>query len=342
MTRSRLLNLARENERRSEMKTEKFLVTGALGCIGTWVARYLVSEGTEIIATDASDDFSRLQLLMNEDEIAKLDFRKVDVTDTESLRNMIDAHSVSHVIHLAGLQVPFCRADPVLGSKVNVTGTISVFEAVRQAGTQIRGLAYASSVAVLGPPELYSTLPVPDDAPRRPGTLYGIYKVANEDSALLYWNDWQVASVGLRPYIVYGVGRDQGLTSDIAKSILAAVSGVPFTIQFGGPVALQYTSDVAEMFIRAARSGIEGTATCNIRNDVVSVDDFINVVKNTVPGAEIDCLSTNRLPFPSDLDDSKLREVIGTIPHTPLSDAIGETTDRFRALISGGKLKPMV
>ncbi len=323
------------------MKTEKFLVTGALGCIGAWVARHLISEGTEIIATDVSDDFKRLQLLMNEDELAELDFRRVDVTDTESLRDMIGINSVSHVIHLAGLQVPFCKADPVLGSKVNVTGTISVFEAVRQAGAQIRGLAYASSVAVFGPPELYPTLPVPDDAPTKPGTLYGIYKVANENTALLYWNDWQVASVGLRPYIVYGVGRDQGLTSDIAKSILAAVSGVPFTIQFGGPVALQSASDVAEMFIRAARSGIEGTAVCNMRNDVLSVEDFIQVLKDTVPGTEVDCLSTNRLPFPSDLDDSKLREVIGKIPHTALSDAIRETADRFRTLISSGKLSPM-
>ncbi|HUV12994.1 MAG TPA: NAD-dependent epimerase/dehydratase family protein [Acidobacteriota bacterium] len=323
------------------MKTEKFLVTGALGCIGAWVTRHLVSEGTGIIATDASDDFGRLQLLMSDVELAELDFRKVDVTDTASLRDMIDAHSVSHVIHLAGLQVPFCRADPVLGSKVNVTGTISVFEAVRQASTQIRGLAYASSVAVFGPPELYPTLPVPDDAPTSPGTLYGVYKVANENTALLYWKDWHVASVGLRPYIVYGVGRDQGLTSDIAKSILAAVSGVPFTIQFGGPVALQYASDVAEMFIRATRSGIEGTAACNVRNDVVPVDDFINVLKNTVPEAEVDCLSTNRLPFPSDLDDSKLREVIGEIPHTALSNAIRETANRFQTLIAEGKLAPM-
>jgi UDP-glucuronate 4-epimerase len=323
------------------MKTEKFLVTGALGCIGAWVTRHLVSEGAETIATDASDDFGRLQLMMNKDELAELDFRKVDVTDTASLRDIIDTQAVSHVIHLAGLQVPFCRADPVLGSKVNVTGTISVFEAVRQASTKIRGLAYASSVAVFGPPELYPTLPVPDNAPTSPGTLYGIYKVANENTALLYWNDWQVASVGLRPYIVYGVARDQGLTSDIAKSILAAVSGVPFTIQFGGPVALQYTSDVAEMFIRAARSGIEGAAVCNVRNDIVSVNEFINVLKNTVPEARIDCLSTNQLPFPSDLDDSRLREVIGKIPHTALSDAIRETADRFRALLSEGKLAPM-
>ena len=322
------------------MNSQKFLVTGALGCIGAWVTRHLVSEGTEIIATDVSDDFSRLRLLMTDAELTGLDFRKVDVTDSEALQGLIESNSVSHVIHLAGLQVPFCKADPVLGSKVNVTGTISVFEAVRQSGAQIRGLAYASSVAVFGPPELYPTLPVPDDSLRSPGTLYGVYKVANEDTALLYWSDWQVSSVGLRPYIVYGVGRDQGLTSDIAKAILAAVSGTPFTIQFGGPVALQYTSDVAEMFIRAARAEVEGAAACNVRNDVVSVDDFVSALNGIVPGAEVSCLSKNQLPFPADLDDSKLREVIGEIPHTALPKAIRETADSFKRLISEGKLNP--
>lgn len=321
------------------MNSQKFLVTGALGCIGAWVTRHLLSEGTGIIATDVSDDFSRLQLLMTDDELGGLEFRKADVTDSSSLHELIVSNSVTHVIHLAGLQVPFCKADPVLGSRVNVTGTISVFEAVRQAENQIRGLAYASSVAVFGPPELYPTLPVPDDSIRSPGTLYGVYKVANEDTARLYWNDWQVASVGLRPYIVYGVARDQGLTSDIAKSILAAVSGAPFTIQFGGPVALQYASDVAEMFIRAARAGVEGAAACNVRNDVVSVEDFVNDLNESVPGAEVVCLSKNQLPFPADLDDSRLRQVIGEIPHTGLSEAIRETADRFEALIAEGKLK---
>ena len=98
------------------MNSQKFLVTGALGCIGAWVTRHLVSEGTEIIATDVSDDFSRLRLLMTDAELTGLDFRKVDVTDSEALQGLIESNSVSHVIHLAGLQVPFCKADPVLGS----------------------------------------------------------------------------------------------------------------------------------------------------------------------------------------------------------------------------------
>lgn len=323
------------------MKSEKFLVTGALGCIGAWVLRHLVSEGTEVIATDLADDFSRLHLILNDEELAKPDFQQLDVTDTGSLRDLLLSNSVSHVVHLAGLQVPFCKADPVLGSEVNVTGTISVFEAVRQADTLIEGLAYASSVAVFGPPELYPVLPVPDDARTRPGTLYGVYKVANEDTARLYWNDWQVASVGLRPYIVYGVGRDQGLTSDIAKAVLAAVRGVPLTIQFGGPVALQYASDVAEMFIRAARSGVKGAAVCNVRNDVTTVEAFIEVLKQVIQDARVDCLPHIRLPFPSDLDDSNLREVIGRIPYTPLPDAIRETAERFSSLISEGKIKPL-
>jgi nucleoside-diphosphate-sugar epimerase len=320
------------------MMKEKFFVTGALGCIGTWVLRRLVSQGSEVVATDVSDDFGRLQLLFNEEEIAKLDFQNVDATDTNLVQEIFQAKGVTHVIHLAGLQVPFCKADPMLGARVNVVGTISVFEAVRQLSNQIRGFSYASSVAVLGPPNRYPTAPVPDEAIVSPGTLYGVYKVANENTAQIYWNDWGVGSVGLRPYIVYGVGRDQGLTSDIAKSILAAVSGVPYTIQFGGPVALQFAPDVAEMFIRAARSGYDGSGLCNVRNDVIDVNDFLVALRQVIPEAEVDCRSENLLPFPADLADSRLREIIREIPHTPLNDAIQDTADRFRRLIAEGRL----
>jgi nucleoside-diphosphate-sugar epimerase len=143
--------------------------------------------------------------------------------------------------------------------------------------------------------------------------------------ARLYWQDWQVGSVGLRPYIVYGVGRDQGLTSDIAKAILAAADGQPYHIQFGGEVGLQYADDVAKMFIGAARANYQGAAACNVRNDVVDVAEFVTILQEIVPGAEISYARSRPLPFPADLDDAGLRHILGAVPHTPLDAAIRET-----------------
>src|SRR5205085_2088668 len=96
---------------------------------------------------------------------------------------------ISHVVHLAGLQVPVCRADPLLGAKVNVLGTLAVFEAVRQSEGQVQRLVYASSGAVFGPPASYGNGPLADDVPLAPGTHYGAFKMCNEINARIYYED---------------------------------------------------------------------------------------------------------------------------------------------------------
>ncbi|MXW96623.1 MAG: NAD-dependent epimerase/dehydratase family protein [Acidimicrobiaceae bacterium] len=107
-------------------------------------------------------------------------------------------------------KVPFCRADPSGGAAVNVQGTVNVFEAaVEHGGSPV---AYASSAAVFGPVDLYPEPVLGPDARPMPATLYGAYKVANEQTAAVYAADHGLATVGLRPFTVYGAGRDQGVT----------------------------------------------------------------------------------------------------------------------------------
>lgn len=320
------------------MKEERFLITGAFGCIGAWIARTLVREEVPVTVFDLATTPTRMQLLMTAEELAQIEMLQGDVTDLDTVRRALADSQATHVIHLAGLQVPMCKANPSLGAQVNVVGTVNVFEAVRQAGDQVKGLAYASSVAALGADDFYPEKPVADDVPLRPDTLYGVYKQANEHTARVFWQDWGIGSVGLRPYIVYGVGRDQGLTSDIAKAILAAAAGRPYQIQFSGEIALQYTDDTARIFIEAARAGYQGAIVCNLRNDVLDVEDFIAVMKRVLPAAEITAVSDRPLPFPADLDDSGLRRILGQVPHTPLKSAITETYRQFQALLQQGRI----
>lgn len=317
---------------------ERFLITGAMGCIGAWVVYNLVREGVPTAVFDLSDNPHRMRLILSQDEIDRVRFITGDITDPLAIAQALAETGATHVIHLAALQVPFCRADPVLGARVNVVGTVNLFEAVRQAGDQVRGLAYASSVAALGPDNFYPQKPVQDDAPLRPDTLYGVYKQANEHTARLYWQDWQVGSVGLRPYIVYGAGRDQGLTSDIAKAILAAAAGRPYHVKFSGPVALQYADDVARIFIAAARAEHKGAAVCNLRQDVVDVADFVEALRAEAPDAHITQETNRPLPFPADLDDSGLRRILGSVPHTQLPAAIRHSLDLFQSLLAQGRI----
>jgi nucleoside-diphosphate-sugar epimerase len=320
------------------MADETFLVTGSSGCIGSWVLRQLVSEGAQVVAAHSRRDYHRPRLLMNSNELERIHFVRFDIRDLDSLKAIIGEHDVTHVIHLAALQVPFCKADPCLGAEINVVGTVNVFEAIRHAGDQVRGYVYASSIAVFGPKEYYPEKPVSDDAPLRPDTLYGVYKQANEHTARVYWQDWKISSVGLRPCILYGVGRDQGLTSDLSKAVLAAAAERPFHIKFSGEAGIQYNEDVAKMFIEAARSSQKGALVCNMRNDVVDVSDFVSSLKREVPEAQITYETDNPLPFPFDVEIPNLKQLLGSVPHTPMNTAIQQSLDQYKELLAENRL----
>ncbi|HYX60347.1 MAG TPA: GDP-mannose 4,6-dehydratase, partial [Streptosporangiaceae bacterium] len=133
------------------MSTERFLVTGAAGCIGAWVVRLLLDEGVPVVATDLSADLHRFELISQgrpenkHDE--KLEFDQLDVTSGADVAAIVADRGITRIVHLAGLQLPFCAADPPLGAMVNVVGTVNVFEAIRASGRPV-GLAFASSAAV--------------------------------------------------------------------------------------------------------------------------------------------------------------------------------------------------
>lgn len=315
---------------------ERFLVTGAQGCLGAWVVKHLVARGMDVVAGDLSVDPVRPRLIMDEDGIAKVDWQRLDVTEAEAVTALVQDKGITRIVHLAGLQIPFCKADPARGAAVNVSGTVHVFEAARAAGVQ--GLAYASSLAVIGREEDYDMRPVPDDAIPRPYRLYGAYKVANEQTARVYAEDWGLGSVGLRPCVVYGVGRDQGMSSDLAKALLAAISGRPFHIRLGGRIPVEHASDVARMFIGCAMAGSEDAHVFNMRNDVVTVPDYIAAVRRIVPGAEITYDQGVDFPHPADLDDAGLRAMLGDVPHTPLDQALAQDAKMFRALLAEGRI----
>ena len=127
--------------------TDRFLVTGALGCIGAWVVTNLVNEGTSVTAFDLATQPRRLQLLLSPEQLAQVKFVAGDITSLAAVESALDEHEITHIIHLAALQVPFCRANPPLGAAVNVVGTVNVFDAVKRR-PHIKKIVYASSVAV--------------------------------------------------------------------------------------------------------------------------------------------------------------------------------------------------
>ena len=304
---------------------ERFLVTGANGCIGAWVVKLLASAGADVISFDIGDDEHRHRLV-NEGALPTATWVRGDLTVRADV--IAAAEGVTHIIHLAALQIPFCRANPSQGAAVNVVGTANVFEAAVTHG--ITQIAQASSIAVFGRSSDYAQKILPPDAERLPTTLYGVYKVACEDLAKVYWHESGVRSVGLRPHTVFGPGRDQGMTSLPSVGIEHAVTGRPFHIDFGGSLDFQYAPDVAAAFIQAARTPADGAPTFNLGGHCISVAQFAEAIAE-VTGFDQITYGTESLPVVDGVDASEWLEFSGGASPTPLNAAIEESARLFAA-----------
>jgi nucleoside-diphosphate-sugar epimerase len=317
----------------------RYLITGAKGFIGAWIVKNLLERGDRPCIFDVDTGSRRLQALLTCEQIASLNFVLGDVTKFEDVDRAVAENGITHILHLAGLQVPACAADPSRGGMVNVVGTLNVFEAARKRRDQVRRIAYASSAAVFGPEEFYGGATVPEGAPLFPGTHYGVFKQCNEGNARVYFLNDGISSVGIRPWAVYGVGRDQGISAGPTKAIKATVLGRPYTIRFTGSTDLQYVRDTARIFIACAEKHMPGAKVYTPRGSVLRVDQFIATLERILPQARGLIRAEGKpLPIAADLDDSALQRDLGEVPHTPLQEGIRETAEIFERLKREGRL----
>ena len=321
------------------MADERFLVTGALGCIGAWAVRQLVLEGVPVWTYDLPGDPHRLRLVMNDAQMGKIGFIEGDITDAKHFEASVRDNGITHILHLAALQVPFVRANPVLGMHVNVVGTTIVFETAKALADQVQNVVYTSSTGVYGHADLYPKGPLAHDAPLLPPTLYGVTKQANEWSAKVYWNDYKLKTTGLRPFFVYGPGRDQGISSVPTKAMLAAAVGRPYKIAMGATAVYQHAEDVAAAAIKAARANLEGAPVFNLGGASKSMADVVATITDVVPemAGQID-YDPIPFPIPEDVDGSPLDQALGGVTWRPFDQGVRQTIEHFRAAAAGGRI----
>lgn len=315
------------------------LVTGAFGCIGSWVVRGLLAAGERPVLFDLGDDPWRTRMIAGDDVAARVIIVKGDITDRDAVTRVVQVHAVERVIHLAAWQVPLCRQDPARGALINVVGTANVFEAVRASGGRVTRVVYASSAAVFGAPSLYPPGPVRDDAARLPATHYGVYKVANEETARIYWEEHAIPSSGFRPHSVYGPGRDFGVTADPTLAMKAAVLGRRFQIRWGGAADFIYAQDVARALVQASRAELDGARAYNLHGTSATIADVARLIERAWPSsAGVITHVEPPLPFPAALDDTRFQKDFGGAPATSLEDGVRHTLDEFARLHKDGRL----
>jgi len=321
------------------MADERYLITGAFGCIGAWTVRRLVAEGVPVVTFDLPGRPARLEMIMEPEDLAKVTMVDGDITDQAAFEAAVVDHGITKIIHLAALQVPFVRANPVLGARVNVVGTAIVFETAKRHAEQVGGVVYASSVAVYGTPDMYPAGPLAHDAELYPTTLYGVTKRANEEWARIYWQDYQLPSLGVRPFFVYGPGRDQGVSSTPTKAMVAAAVGRPYHVSFGGTAMYQHADDVAGAMIQASRNLPQGCEVYNLGGSYAHMTDVVAAIEKAAPEmAGKVTFEPQPLFTPDGADGSALEAAIGPISWRSLDDGVRETVELVRHAARHGRI----
>ena len=288
-----------------------------------------MDEAASFICVDIGTSPHRLRDLLSESELGTLDVEEVDIADHAAVDRLFETWRPTNVIHLAALQIPSCRTDPRHGARVNVVGFVNILGAVRRHRIPTP-FVYASSIATFDAADGGEIVPVNPSG--FPTTLYGVYKLANEGTARVYWQENGVASVGLRPYVVYGVGREQGLTSEPTTAMLDAAAGRDGSISYGGENQLQYADDVAAAFIAATRCRHRGAAVLNLPGTSISMSELAGLISKQSPAGASVTAGEDPLPFPASVDTTAFDEIVGPDQRTPIEAGIRETIERFADL----------
>lgn len=298
------------------------VVTGASGFLAAWILPKLIARGLTVIAVDIARDETRLRQVVRGEAPDEIAWQVADLTNDGIMSRIAEQHAVSTILHLAALQIPACRANPLAGAKVNVVGHVSVLEAARSVGARV---IYTSSVAAK-----------PRGAANAPANLYGVFKRADEEIARLYAEDFGVSSFGLRPHVVYGIGRDQGETSAVTSAMRAAALGARYTVPWTTATCFQFADDIAEMFVRLVEAEWNGAHLADMTDNVESTADIIAAIRAVAPEADVRTEGPERLSPTTGFDVAALEKIIGPRPLTPLAEGVRRTIEHFRELRAKG------
>ncbi|WP_075221706.1 NAD-dependent epimerase/dehydratase family protein [Acuticoccus yangtzensis] len=295
----------------------KVLVTGGGGFIGAWMLRALTAEGYDPVVFDLRDDRRKIAEICGAAFAERVNFIAGDIGDTEAV--VAAMAGCEGVVHLAGILTPACQADPLMGVHVNLVGTLNVFMAARRHG--IGFVTYMSSAGVYGPTAA--------DEPR-PTTHYGAFKLAGEGSARAFLADDGIASIGFRPFVVYGGGRDVGGSAGPSIACREAAQGRPYTIPFTGAFDMIHAGDVASCFMTALAEKPAGAHVVNMVGLPTDPADVAAKIRAVVPDAEIDAAGPP-LPVVCPDHDETLARLFPAWRQRSLADGIAETVDFYRA-----------
>jgi len=257
----------------------RVLITGGGGFLGAGVVRALVARGDEVIAFD-----TRLDGLVDLNSTAKVVRLPGDITDMANIAQAVLLHKPDVVVHCAAIVgVLSSLGSPINVVRVNVEGSLNVFEAMRIGG--VRRCIHISSEETYGE---FRADQIDETHPLDPVLPYGICKAAVEQLGRGYRDLHGLEVINLRTSWVYGPGLPR---NRIPKNLVeAALAGRPLHIPSGADAAIDHT--YVDDFVSAVLAALDHKThqfdVYNVASGTApTVTEIVAIVRDLVPGAQL-------------------------------------------------------
>lgn len=330
----------------------RIFITGGTGCIGS-VTIYKLLESTEvekIVIATRSNNAEPLKLWLEDDLDSRLEFVTLDVSNYSEIDRVLQLVNPTHIIHLGAYQSPDCSRDHIGGMEINTGGTMALFDAAEKL-QNLKKFVFASSAAVYGMRSMYSQDIIPENVQLAPPNHYGIWKLAGEHVARLFYDKTKVSTICLRLNTTYGKGRDKGKTSAPTNALKAIAMGavkeqlMPFEMPYQGRENYHFVEDVGAQFAAVTLQSYEGFDAFNIQGETIPITSFLELAayqaKELGMGDFASLSIVNNAPpnlFVCDLDHKKIANAFEGLPLTDISEGIRKSLLAFKVMAKKGTL----
>jgi nucleoside-diphosphate-sugar epimerase len=293
----------------------KALITGCAGFIGSTLAERLLADGAEVIGIDAFTDYYpravKERNLTASLKHSRFEFIDAPIQDVDLSARLHDRTHVFHLAAQAGVRKSWGR-DFTIYSTNNIEATQLILEAAKGAPALER-LVYSSSSSVYGD---RVEMPMREDALPQPVSPYGVSKLAAEQLCYLYFANFQVPTVSLRYFTVYGPRQRPDMA--FHKFLRAAIDGQPITLYGDGDQTRDFTfvDDAVNANVLAATRGIPGRVYNIGGGSRVSVNDVLRMIERVAgrrPRVTIDPAQKGDMRH-TYADTSRARSELGYAP----------------------------
>ncbi len=304
------------------------LVIGGMGFIGSRIVRSLVKLGEDVVVVGRHPTLHRLG-----EVVEKIKVVQGDKTNIDQVFDWISTYKVSKIIDASSELEAESERVPYSATKINLIGTLNVFEASRITG--IKRVVWASSLAVYGDKKRAGGVPQNEDALNDPVTVYGACKTYGEFMAKLYNVRWDMDIVSLRPSSIYGPMRASGATSWLTDVVKLPLIGEIVDIPVGQDETTNFcfVDDCADAFV----------GCCQFKGDRLphpiyyiggfkaSIRELMEEVKKNIPGAEAH-YQGKPIYYIDRIDNSRIVQDLGFQLKYDLAAGVKEQVLRQRTL----------